>query len=97
MAVASLDTNVYIDHTRTLWRISGEPILSAIQQWSYQSFGAVLVDVTPSDWSPAFLNWPRSDESLRWPTGGKQGGLSEASATSKPGTYISAETFKTMP
>ena len=52
-------------YTKTLWSISGEPILSAIQQWSYQSFGAVLVGVMPSYWWPAFSNWPRSDGSLQ--------------------------------
>jgi hypothetical protein len=91
MAAAILDTSVYIDHwergcIKTLWKISGEPISFAIQQWSYPSFGAVLEGVRPSDWSPAFLNWPRSDGSLRWPTGGRPAGLSETSVISRTGT-----------
>ena len=82
MAVAILDTSIYIDHwERGLYEDTLEnlrrPILSGIQQWSCQSFGAALVNATPSNWSPVFLNWPRSGGSLRWPTGGSQEGLSK--------------------
>ena len=63
-----------IDHwergfTKRLWRISGEPILSSLQQSFYQSFGAALAGVIPSRlvadlyelatlrWKPSVADW----------------------------------------
>ena len=100
MAVAILDTSIYIDHwERGLYQHSGESRRAYIIRHSAVVLSELRRGARGRDaelLSPAFLNWPRSGGSLQWPTGGRLAGLSETSATSKPGTYTSAETFKTM-
>jgi hypothetical protein len=101
MAVAILDTSVDIYHwERGLYQDTLENLRRAyIIRHSAVVLSELRRGARARDaelFVASLLNWPRSDGSLPRPTGGRQAGLSETSATSKPGTYTSAETFRTM-
>jgi hypothetical protein len=90
MAVAILDTSIYIDHwQRGLYQETLENLRRAyIIRHSavvLSDFGAALAGVRQSALLPTFTIWPRSDGNRQWPTGGKQAGLSETSVTTRTG------------
>ena len=73
-------------YIKRLWRIFGELILFATQQWSYRSNGEELGGGMPNDSLRVFSNLLGYVGNLWLPTGGRLEGLSEASATSRIGT-----------
>lgn len=82
-------------YTKTHSMISGEPILSAIRQWSYRNFGEVPAGLKRSEWSLAYLIWLPFDGSPPCPTGGRLADSCDTSVTGSTGTSTSAEIFKT--
>ena len=101
MAVAILDTNVYIDHwERGLYQDTLENlrrayiirhsavVLSELRRGARGRDAELLV---ASLFELATVRWEPSVADC-----GRQAGLSEVSVISKTGIYTSAETFKTM-
>ena len=101
MALAILNTSIYIDHwERGLYQDTLENLRRA---YIIRHSAVVLSELRRGARGreaerlvATYMNWTRPVGSLRRPTGGRQVGLSEASVISRIGTYTSAETFKTM-